>query len=430
MVDVVDDRSSRRRRRPGHAAGRGPGLLDPNFRRTVVFVIEHRERGSLGVVLNRPSEVAGARRAARLGAAGVATAGGVRRRPGRRKHRAVPRRAARRPRPGGVDGVVAVRGPGRAGRPRRRPGRARASAARPAGLRRLLRAGTPASSRPRSSAGDWIVVPALPDDVWTGHGGDLWGRVLRRQGMPLSLLATFPTDVRPTDVPSPVAAGRRARGVARGPGEARVEPAGGPPRRSSGVAGRQPATRSHPAHVPVQAGAASTAAVNRAAARLPSAPPTPVSTSVPTPATANTTHATSVGPPASTTAPPAAATIPAAPSGTAATRLASVNAACDDRVFAVRTPAHWLRGSREVAPRTATASSAIPTSTSSEPAARRSDRARPRSSHLGAILLFSRPENSGMAPKCGPSPTRSQVRSLRRYPGPVAQRLLVDAAPA
>ena len=35
-----------------------PGLLDPNFRRTVVYLIEHRERGSLGVVLNRPSEVA------------------------------------------------------------------------------------------------------------------------------------------------------------------------------------------------------------------------------------------------------------------------------------------------------------------------------------------------------------------------------------
>ncbi|MGQ0573967.1 MAG: YqgE/AlgH family protein, partial [Pseudonocardia sp.] len=34
-----------------------PGLLDPNFRRTVVYVIEHRPRGTLGVVLNRPGEV-------------------------------------------------------------------------------------------------------------------------------------------------------------------------------------------------------------------------------------------------------------------------------------------------------------------------------------------------------------------------------------
>ncbi|HWC86921.1 MAG TPA: YqgE/AlgH family protein [Solirubrobacteraceae bacterium] len=34
----------------------GPGLLDPNFWRTVVLVVEHSEEGALGVVLNRPSE--------------------------------------------------------------------------------------------------------------------------------------------------------------------------------------------------------------------------------------------------------------------------------------------------------------------------------------------------------------------------------------
>jgi putative transcriptional regulator len=34
----------------------GPTLLDPNFWRTVVLVIEHSEEGALGLVLNRPSE--------------------------------------------------------------------------------------------------------------------------------------------------------------------------------------------------------------------------------------------------------------------------------------------------------------------------------------------------------------------------------------
>lgn len=34
----------------------GPGLVDPNFWRTVVLVVEHSEEGALGVVLNRPSE--------------------------------------------------------------------------------------------------------------------------------------------------------------------------------------------------------------------------------------------------------------------------------------------------------------------------------------------------------------------------------------
>ncbi len=34
----------------------GPTLLDPNFWRTVVLVVEHTDEGALGVVLNRPSE--------------------------------------------------------------------------------------------------------------------------------------------------------------------------------------------------------------------------------------------------------------------------------------------------------------------------------------------------------------------------------------
>jgi putative transcriptional regulator len=34
----------------------GPRLIDPNFFRTVVLVIEHSEDGAFGLVLNRPSE--------------------------------------------------------------------------------------------------------------------------------------------------------------------------------------------------------------------------------------------------------------------------------------------------------------------------------------------------------------------------------------
>ena len=34
----------------------GPALLDQNFWRTVVLVVEHTEDGALGLVLNRPSE--------------------------------------------------------------------------------------------------------------------------------------------------------------------------------------------------------------------------------------------------------------------------------------------------------------------------------------------------------------------------------------
>ena len=47
---------------PGALAGRllvaTPVLSDPNFRRTVVLVVEHEaEQGTLGVVLNRPTQV-------------------------------------------------------------------------------------------------------------------------------------------------------------------------------------------------------------------------------------------------------------------------------------------------------------------------------------------------------------------------------------
>ena len=34
----------------------GPALVDPNFWRTVVLVVEHSEEGAFGLVLNRPSE--------------------------------------------------------------------------------------------------------------------------------------------------------------------------------------------------------------------------------------------------------------------------------------------------------------------------------------------------------------------------------------
>ena len=42
----------------GHLLVAAPSLLDPNFHRTVVLVLDHTDDGALGLVLNRPSRTA------------------------------------------------------------------------------------------------------------------------------------------------------------------------------------------------------------------------------------------------------------------------------------------------------------------------------------------------------------------------------------
>jgi putative transcriptional regulator len=172
-----------------------PGLLDPNFRRTVVYVIEHRARGSLGVVLNRPSDVA-VRDVLPSWAPlaslphSVFVGGPV------EAETALCLAAVRTGHdPAKVGGLVTVRGPVALvdldGDPS-------VLATRLRGLRVFAGysgwdAGQLAGEIAR---GDWIVVPALPDDVLNRSDARLWGHVLRRQGMPLALLATYPSDVR------------------------------------------------------------------------------------------------------------------------------------------------------------------------------------------------------------------------------------------
>lgn len=179
---------------PGTLLVAAPGLEDPNFRRTVVYIIEHRPQGTLGVVLNRPSEVpvrdvlpawapltshphsvfVGGPVDARVALCLAAVRTG---------HD-----------PSGVRGLKTVRGPVALvdldGDPTVIGPRLR-------GLRVFAGyAGWDAGQLAGEiGRGDWIVVPALPDDVVTGEESTLWSRVLRRQGPPLSLLATFPADV-------------------------------------------------------------------------------------------------------------------------------------------------------------------------------------------------------------------------------------------
>ena len=60
-----------------------PPLEDPNFDRTVIYVLEHHDEGALGLVLNRPSPEELGDAARRLDRAADRPSHGVRRRPGR-----------------------------------------------------------------------------------------------------------------------------------------------------------------------------------------------------------------------------------------------------------------------------------------------------------------------------------------------------------
>lgn len=172
-----------------------PNLTDPNFARSVVFVIDHRSTGTLGVVLNRPSEVSVADVLPTWGPHtsnphAVFVGGPV-------EQRTALCLAALRvgEDPARTGGVVGVRGPVALvdldGDPDDLAPRVR-------GLR--VFAGYAGWDRGQLAGeigrGDWFVVPALPDDVLAPAGYDLWGGVLRRQGVPLALLATHTSEPR------------------------------------------------------------------------------------------------------------------------------------------------------------------------------------------------------------------------------------------
>lgn len=169
-------------------------LFEPTFRRSVIYVVEHNDGGTLGVVLNRPSETAiynvlpqwsdlaakpktmfiggPVKRDAAL-CLGTLRVGAD---------------------PDGVEGLRHV-----AGRivmvdldadPEM-------IAALVEGVR--IFAGysgwTIGQLEGEIERDDWIVLSALPSDVLLQPRVDLWSRVLRRQPLPLAMLATHPIDL-------------------------------------------------------------------------------------------------------------------------------------------------------------------------------------------------------------------------------------------
>ncbi|WP_093595148.1 YqgE/AlgH family protein [Lentzea waywayandensis] len=180
---------------PGSLLVAAPSLNDPNFTRTVVYIIDQRPEGTLGVVLNRPSEVAVYDVLPPWGSHVTKPQcihiGG----PVEQKTALCLAALKLGTDPSTVEGLVGVQG----------PVALVDLDAEPDDLMPLVRglrvfAGYSGWGEGQLQGeidrGDWIVVTGLADDVLVGANVDLWGRVLRRQGMPLALLSTYPKDVR------------------------------------------------------------------------------------------------------------------------------------------------------------------------------------------------------------------------------------------
>jgi putative transcriptional regulator len=168
-----------------------PPLVDPNFDRTVVLVLEHGEDGALGLVLNRPTdedvdELLPAWSAMVTGQAVFFDGGPV-------EQAAVIGLAWVRDVPDGDDGV-SEEGLGTldlSEDPERFDGQVEEL--------RLFRgyAGwAPGQLEDELDANAWIVVDADRADAFTGAPSTLWRDVLRRQGGPLAQMAErIPDDV-------------------------------------------------------------------------------------------------------------------------------------------------------------------------------------------------------------------------------------------
>ena len=171
----------------GHLLIAGPGLVDPNFWRTVVLVGEHSEEGALGVVLNRTSETpvdeAMPELATLVDGLGAVHVGG----------------------PVQPSAIVVladfVEPPDESALVVESVGFLPAEVD-PESLGPLRRARVyvgyagwgPGQLDDELDEGSWIVEPALAEDVFTDAPDSLWSDVLRRKGGPFRVLAAMPPD--------------------------------------------------------------------------------------------------------------------------------------------------------------------------------------------------------------------------------------------
>ncbi len=179
--------------RPGTLLVSATDLTEQSFRRTVVYIVEHNDAGSLGVIINRPSETPVRdvlpRWSDLAASPGALYMGGPVKRDAAlclatvKVGTAIDRSAGLRR----VDGRVALLD---------LDSDPDVIAPMVEGIRVFAGyAGwTFGQLEGELERGDWIVLSALPSDP-IARRTDLWAEVLRRQPLPLSLLATHPIEL-------------------------------------------------------------------------------------------------------------------------------------------------------------------------------------------------------------------------------------------
>jgi len=165
-----------------------PSLLDPNFHRTVVLIAEHGEDGAMGVVLNRESEL-------EVDEAAPSLADIVE--PGARVHEGGPVQ------PTAVMIMAEFENPEAAATlvvedigfvSAEIDFDSLGSAVRRVRVFAGLAGWGPGQLEAEVERDDWIVEPALPEDVFHASADELWSHVLERKGGQFALVARMPED--------------------------------------------------------------------------------------------------------------------------------------------------------------------------------------------------------------------------------------------
>ena len=166
----------------------GPGLLDPNFWRTVVLIVEHNDDGALGLVLNRPSETSVGEAVPQLSelldpAQDLFIGGPV------QPSAVIVLAEFEDPSDAALIAFndVGVLGTG--------PSEEQLAAGIRAGRAFLGHAGWgPGQLDGELERGDWILEPAKLEDAFSSEARRLWSEVLTRKGGSYALVARMPAD--------------------------------------------------------------------------------------------------------------------------------------------------------------------------------------------------------------------------------------------